>query len=65
MAEIIKKWKQDGKDMAWVTISDTEAILIAYTKDDTDTRIKGKADIIMAKKERLKVVQARIRELGG
>lgn len=63
MAEIIKKWKQDNKDMAWVTISETEAMLMTYTKGDTDISIKGKADTIKAKKERLKVVQARIKEL--
>ena len=63
MAEIIKKWKQDNKDMVWVTISDTEAWLMVYTKDDTDTSIIQKADDIKSKKERLKVVQERIKEL--
>lgn len=63
MAEIIKKWKQAGKDMAWVTVSETEAMLMAYVEDGTDDSIIKKADTFKAKKDRLKVVQARIKEL--
>jgi len=63
MAEIIKKWKVAGKDMAWVTIDEDDARLFEYSKTDTDTTIKAKADEIKFKKERLKEVQKQITDI--
>ncbi len=58
--EIIKKITKDGKKLAWVTINNITAQLISYNKE-TDSEILNKVLLKEDLKERLEVIQDKIK----
>lgn len=48
--EIIKKYKESGKDMAWVRISETEAILMNVDKKTDEEIIEKAKKVVKLKK---------------
>lgn len=63
--EIIKKIKIGNTDKAWVSVDDTNAVLIPYTKDDAKAKddAKTKSDSDKAKRDRLAVVRFEIKRI--
>jgi hypothetical protein len=61
MAEILKKETVGKIKYAWVTTGEDTAQRFIYDKDEIEAKKKG--DKVKERKDRLKVVQERIKEL--
>jgi len=59
--EVIKKFKQDGKNMAWVQVDETNAILVET--DGTDKKALEKGKNHKDKKDRREFVLREIKRL--